>query len=88
MLGEADELGDEAGSLPDPLAAAEQSDQLRALSKCLSHLTEDKQEMVLLAYHQGFSRDELAAKFGRPVTTIKTILRRSLMALKECLDGR
>jgi RNA polymerase sigma-70 factor, ECF subfamily len=88
MLGQADELGDEADALPDPLASAEQSDQLRALSKCLELLPEDRRSLVLLAYHQGYSREELAAKFKRPVTTIKTILRRSLIVLKECLDGR
>jgi RNA polymerase sigma-70 factor, ECF subfamily len=88
MLGQADELGDEADGMPDPLAAAEQSDQLRALSKCLGLLPEDRRSLVLLAYHQGYSREELSAKFKRPVTTIKTILRRSLIVLKECLDGR
>ena len=43
--------------------------------------------MVLLAYRQGFTREELAQRFKRPVTTVKTLLRRSLIALKECLDG-
>jgi RNA polymerase sigma-70 factor, ECF subfamily len=88
MLGDADELGDEASALPDPLSAAEQSDDLRGLAKCMGALSQDKRELVLLAYHQGYSREELAAKFDRPVTTIKTILRRSLILLKECLDGR
>jgi RNA polymerase sigma-70 factor (ECF subfamily) len=41
----------------------------------------------VLAYHQGWSREELAARFQRPVATIKTILRRSLMTLRECLDA-
>ena len=43
--------------------------------------------MVLLAYYQGWSREELAERFSRPVTTVKTLLRRSLIILKECLDG-
>lgn len=88
MLGSADELGDEASELPDPLSAAEQSDDLRALAKCMGGLSPDKRELVLLAYHQGYSREELATKFNKPVTTVKTILRRSLILLKECLDGR
>jgi RNA polymerase sigma-70 factor (ECF subfamily) len=41
----------------------------------------------LLAYFQGWSRDELAAQYKRPATTIKTLLRRSLTVLKDCLDG-
>ena len=72
---------------PDPLALAEQSDDFRRLKGCLDGLSPDRQEMVLLAYHQGWSREELAARFRRPVTTVKTLLRRSLIALKECLDA-
>ena len=44
--------------------------------------------MVLLAYYQGWSRDELAIRFSRPVTTVKTLLRRSLAILRECIDGK
>jgi RNA polymerase sigma-70 factor (ECF subfamily) len=29
----------------------------------------------------------LSKRFDRPVATIKTLLRRSLIALKECLGG-
>jgi RNA polymerase sigma-70 factor (ECF subfamily) len=66
---------------------AEQSDDFRRLRKCLDGLPGERQEMVLLAYHRGWSREELAVRYKRPVTTIKTMLRRSLIALKECLDG-
>ena len=43
--------------------------------------------MVLLAYYRGFSREALAARFDRPVPTIKTWLRRGLMQLRECLES-
>src|SRR5437762_4377851 len=76
-----------ADERPDPLALTEQSEDVRRLKKCLDGLPGDRQEMVLLAYHQGWSREELAARFNRPVTTVKTLLRRSLIALKECLDA-
>jgi len=71
-----------------PQSSAEQSADLRRLRQCLGGLAEDGRDMVLLAYHQGFSREELAQRFARPVATVKTILRRSLALLKECLDGR
>ena len=76
-----------ADHAPDPHVLAEQSDDFRRLRKCLDGLPGERQEMVLLAYHRGWSREELAVRFKRPVTTIKTMLRRSLIALKECLDG-
>jgi RNA polymerase sigma-70 factor (ECF subfamily) len=58
------------------------------LSSCLDGLDPDRRGMVVLAYCHGWSREELAKRFDRPVATVKTILRRSLMALKECLGDR
>ncbi len=63
------------------------SAELAQLRRCLEALNAPARDMVLLAYHQGWSREELARKFDRPTATVKTILRRSLAALKECLDG-
>jgi RNA polymerase sigma-70 factor (ECF subfamily) len=60
---------------------------LTRLKKCLALLPEERQDMVLLAYYQGWTREELAVQYKRPETTIKTLLRRSLVVLKECLDG-
>ena len=78
---------EEADSVP-VLPEAELAMELTHLKKCLALLPEDRQDMVLLAYYQGWTRDELAAQYKRPATTIKTLLRRSLTVLKECLDGQ
>jgi RNA polymerase sigma-70 factor (ECF subfamily) len=75
-------------TLVAPQVRADDNADLRSLRECLGGLAENGRDMVLLAYHQGYSREELSARFNRPVATVKTILRRSLMALKECLDGR
>jgi RNA polymerase sigma-70 factor (ECF subfamily) len=40
---------------------------------------------VLLAYYEGYSREDLSERFDRPVGTIKTWLFRGLAALKTCL---
>lgn len=58
------------------------------LQRCLEGLEPDRRGMVLLAYSYGYSREELSRRFDKPVATVKTILRRSLIALKECLGGR
>jgi RNA polymerase sigma-70 factor (ECF subfamily) len=76
-----------ADASPDPLSLAEQSDDFRRLKGCLDGLAGERQEMVMLAYFQGWSREELARRFDRPVTTVKTLLRRSLISLRECLDA-
>ena len=75
-------------TLVAPQVSADDSADLRSLRECLGALAENGRDMVLLAYHQGYSREELSRRFNRPVATVKTILRRSLAALKECLDGR
>ena len=85
MSERAEEL-DAADSVP-VMPEAELAMDLSRLKKCLALLPEDRQDMVLLAYYQGWTRDELAAQYKRPATTIKTLLRRSLTVLKECLDG-
>src|ERR1700723_3313454 len=48
-------------------------------------LEPDRQKLVLLAYYNGWSREQLAAKFETPVNTVKTWLRRSMMDIRECL---
>jgi RNA polymerase sigma-70 factor (ECF subfamily) len=40
----------------------------------------------VLAYCDGYSREELAARFERPVNTIKSWLHRSISTLRACLD--
>ena len=58
-----------------------------SLRHCLGTLDPQQRHCVLLAYYDGFSREELAARFDRPVNTIKTWLHRSLNSLRICLDG-
>jgi len=60
---------------------------LATLQACLSRLDEDQRQLVIAAYLNGESREELAERTSRPVGTIKSWLHRSLAALKACLDG-
>ena len=76
-----------AADHPDPLAEREITDELKRLLACLGYLDEERRRLILLAYYNGWSRDELAAKFDRPVNTIKTWLRRSLIEIRECLGS-
>jgi RNA polymerase sigma-70 factor (ECF subfamily) len=77
---------DLAETLADPAGTAPASGG-RALSACLEKLEADRRSMVLLAYCYGWSREELSRRFAKPVATVKTVLRRSLILLKECLGG-
>lgn len=63
------------------------ADEVRQLEYCLDGLENDRQQIVRLAYLEGWSRAELAERFAQPVGTIKTWLHRSLRQLKECLGS-
>ena len=76
-----------AADVPDPLAARERSEDVRRLLDCLGRLDPEQRQLVLLAYYDGLSRELLAARFKRPVNTIKTWLRRSLLTVRECLKS-
>jgi RNA polymerase sigma-70 factor (ECF subfamily) len=74
-----------AADSPDPLARREMSEELKRLLECVGRLEPDRQKLVLLAYYNGWSREQLAEKFGSPVNTIKTWLRRAMLDIRECL---
>ncbi len=56
-----------------------------ALAECLERLDEQRRNCLLLAFVEGYSHDQLAAKLGAPLGTVKSWIRRALLALKECL---
>ncbi len=58
----------------DPLARREMGEDLKRLLECVGRLEPDRQKLVLLAYYNGWSREQLAAKFEAPVNTVKTWL--------------
>jgi RNA polymerase sigma-70 factor (ECF subfamily) len=70
----------------DPLDLLEQSEALQRLRQCLDRLEPDRREMVLAAYYEGLSREQLGLRLGRPVGTIKSWLHRSLLQLRDCLS--
>jgi RNA polymerase sigma-70 factor (ECF subfamily) len=69
----------------DLLARREMSDELKRLLECVGRLELDRQKLVLLAYYNGWSREQLAEKFGVPVNTVKIWQRGSIMDIRECL---
>ncbi|MEQ9814968.1 MAG: sigma-70 family RNA polymerase sigma factor [Azospirillaceae bacterium] len=56
-----------------------------ALRDCLDRLAEDRRAMVVQAYLDGHTHDDLARAFARPLGTVKTQIRAALRALQECL---
>jgi RNA polymerase sigma-70 factor, ECF subfamily len=63
-----------------------EQDQQR-LQSCLERLDPEPRQAVLLAYMEGLTHVELAARMQRPLGTIKAWTRRSLTALKGCMGS-
>lgn len=58
----------------------------RALFSCLSGLREDYRAAVVLSYVNGLTHEELAARLGKPLGTIKSWTTRGLKQLKDCME--
>lgn len=78
------ELADQG---PTPEASAVGADERRRIDGCLDRLPDDRASAVRAAYLDGHSYDELAQRFGVPLNTMRTWLRRALLALRECLGS-
>jgi RNA polymerase sigma-70 factor, ECF subfamily len=79
---EPEEHEDEA---PDALARLVTTAEGAALYRCLKELEEDRRRLVVLAFVEGLSHSELAARMNTPLGTVKSWIRRSLVSLRECL---
>lgn len=71
---------------PTPEAAAIAASERARIDACLDTLETARADAVRGAYLQGDSYQELAARHGVPLNTMRTWLRRSLLKLKECLS--
>jgi RNA polymerase sigma-70 factor (ECF subfamily) len=86
---------DAGGEGGDAAAAAEAGDPVellalsadgQALARCLGDLEAEPRRCILLAYWHGYSHEELARLLGRPLGTVKSWVRRSLLRLRVCLE--
>jgi len=74
-----------ASDTPAPPARREMTEEVKALLECVGRLEPDRQKLVLLAYYNGWSREQLAAKFDTQLGNVKTWLRSSLLDIRSCL---
>ncbi len=76
-----------ADDAPGPLDLLSRASDARALDACMEHLATPQRQSVALAFYQGLSHAEVAAQMGQPLGTVKSWVRRALLALKDCLQG-
>lgn len=75
------DLPSEATQL-DTIAASEEGARLRA---CLEELPEKNRRGIILAFVDGLSHPQIAARLELPLGTVKAWIRRGLLTLRECL---
>lgn len=69
------------------LGQTEQSiEDIQILSLCLERLEAEPRDCIIKAYCAGYSHEELSQTLQTPLGTIKSWIRRGLMALRGCID--
>ena len=75
-----------ADDAPGPLDLLSRASDARALSACMQGLSAQQRQSVALAFFDGLSHAEIAANMREPLGTVKSWVRRALVALKGCLE--
>ena len=81
-----DDMPEIVDDAPDPEAIVASLSEASRLRGCLEKIEPRRRECMLLAYTYGLTHGEVAGRVGIPLGTAKAWIRRSLFALKECLQ--
>jgi RNA polymerase sigma-70 factor, ECF subfamily len=76
-----EEISDAAGD-------AFRSEQRSLVNDALAQLPNEQKQTLILAYFDGLTQSEIAARLGAPLGTVKTRMRTGMMKLRELLAGQ
>jgi len=71
---------------PSPADLTALSRDARRLRGCLDELEESPRRSLMLAYYEGMTFEQVAARVDAPLGTVKSWIRRSLIRLKGCME--
>ncbi|MEO6057253.1 MAG: sigma-70 family RNA polymerase sigma factor [Gemmatimonadales bacterium] len=70
---------------PDPASALDHDERRRQVGMALETLSPPQRQAIELAYFEGLSQSEIAARLQEPLGTVKTRVRLGMQKLRECL---
>jgi RNA polymerase sigma-70 factor (ECF subfamily) len=79
-------LGDSAVE-PDAIERIDAAADAGALRRCLGTLDDNQRRCVTLAFVDGLSHSEIAQRLTAPLGSVKSWVRRGLLALRSCLES-
>jgi RNA polymerase sigma-70 factor (ECF subfamily) len=71
---------------PEPETALSSKETRESIAAGLAVLGARERQVILLAYQEGLTQSEIAARLGWPIGTVKTRTRRAHRQLRELLD--
>jgi RNA polymerase sigma-70 factor, ECF subfamily len=71
---------------PEPALLAQAASDRARLDRCLSQLDARRRWLIRAAFFDGSTYASLAARVGAPLGSIKSLIRRSLLQLRACLE--
>jgi RNA polymerase sigma-70 factor (ECF subfamily) len=71
---------------PEPESVLESKETREAIAAGLAALGSRERQVILLAYQEGLTQSEIAARLGWPIGTVKTRMRRAHRQLRVVLD--
>jgi RNA polymerase sigma-70 factor (ECF subfamily) len=81
-----DAVAEPVDDTPSPEARAIKSEEASRVRTCLESLTPNEATFLQRAYYGGESYSDVAAAEGRPLGTVKSVIRRSLIKMRRCLE--
>lgn len=78
-------LRDAPESVSDASDDAYHAEQREIIRAALNEIPEEQRRALLLAYFEGLSQSEIAARLGQPLGTIKTRMRSGMSKLRDLL---
>ena len=75
-------------AVSDAVEDAFRSEQRGLINSALDKLPEEQKRAIMLAYFDGLTQSEIAAKLNAPLGTVKTRMRTGLIKLKELIGNK